>query len=151
MLKFALMNAVLSFPRDNPNVDIVGANLYDRYVKKLLPCTNHDSRNNNSVSLVSREPLDLPLSREIPLGLDLHGQTVEECFSLLVGTGVYEHGTEIIGTGTDDQPAIYHGHRDIAYEPHLTIPHKYVHDVNEGIQYIFNREAIFTHCHLNNV
>jgi hypothetical protein len=72
--------------------------------------------------------------------VELHHQTVEHCLSMLVGTGVYKHGSELNRTGRDGQP-VYHGHRDIEHEPSLTQPHKYVPDVLGGIDYILKREA----------
>ncbi|CAG5123542.1 unnamed protein product, partial [Candidula unifasciata] len=115
----------LYFFGDNPHVDIVGANLYDRYIKRK-------DDNANSV--------DLPVSRIIPKSEELHEQTVENCHSLLVGTGVYKHkpGEELNVNANSD---VYHGHRDIAHEPELSKPHRYVHDVNEGIDYIFRKEC----------
>ncbi|XP_059139166.1 haloacid dehalogenase-like hydrolase domain-containing 5 [Physella acuta] len=115
----------LYFFGDNPNVDIVGANLYDRFIKRK------DS-NANAV--------DVPVSRLIPQSDELHKQTVEDCFSMLVGTGVYKHTADEETTvkSTD----VYHGHRDIAHEPELSKPHKFVHDVNDGIDYIFRKEGI---------
>lgn len=60
---------------------------------------------------------------------------------MLVGTGVYKHkpGEELNVNSNSD---VYLGHRDIAHEPELSKPHRYVHDVNEGIDYIFRKECI---------
>jgi len=80
----------------------------------------------------------------IPTGVELNDQTVEHCLSMLVGTGVYKHGTEVNKKGPDGK-VVYHGHRDIAHEPHLTNPHKYVHDVDQGIEYILERESMLAH------
>ncbi|KAK3733908.1 hypothetical protein RRG08_031847 [Elysia crispata] len=118
----------LYFFGDNPSVDIVGANLYDRYIKR------QDSNGN---------ACELPFSRLIPQSDDLHEQTVEACHSMLVGTGVYKHQhEEDQKTALTSKPYVYHGHRDIAHEEDLTKPHKYVDDVHEGIEYILKRESI---------
>lgn len=118
----------LYFFGDNPSVDIVGANLYDRFIKQK-------DKNGNAY--------DLPVSRLIPDTEHLHEQTVEFCHSLLVGTGVYKHKPEEESTSsTKTNKHVYHGHRDIANEPELTEPHKYVHDVHEGINYIFRKEGL---------
>lgn len=106
-------------------MDIVGANLYDRFIKRK------DS-NANAV--------DLPVSRLIPQSDELNKQTVDECLSMLVGTGVYKHKADDQTTG--ETTDVYHGHRDIAHEPELTKPHKFVQDVNDGIDYIFKKEGI---------
>ncbi|KAL8587131.1 hypothetical protein ACOMHN_026099 [Nucella lapillus] len=143
----------LYFFGDNPHVDIVGANLYDRFIKQQSAHSNNNNGNdmennssNNSDDASSTTSTDsttfptLPSSRVIPTMVPLNEQTVEHCLSLLVGTGVYKHGTEVNRKGADGK-FIYHGHRDIAHEPQLTKPHKYVPNVEEGIDYIFARES----------
>ncbi|XP_076469277.1 haloacid dehalogenase-like hydrolase domain-containing 5 isoform X2 [Babylonia areolata] len=137
----------LYFFGDNPHVDIMGANLYDRYIKQNINIANSNDDTSNSsgddagrTSPSSRDPLSpLPSSRLIPSNLELHDQTVEHCLSLLVGTGVYQHGADLEPRGPDGQ-VVYHGHRDVAHEPDLTQPHKYVPDVHHGIDYILHRE-----------
>lgn len=118
----------LYFFGDNPHVDIVGANLYDRFIK------NKDGNGNAS---------EIPISRIISEGEHLHEQCAEEMHSILVGTGVYKHIPESDKSTSDsEKKEVYHGHRDIAHEPHLTKPSKFVHNVHEGIQYIFRNEGI---------
>jgi len=138
----------LYFFGDNPHVDIVGANLYDRYIKQnALNVQNANTENDSGEDACSTHSdsdslsSSLPSSRMIPEGMDLHDQTVEHCLSMLVGTGVYKQGTEVNKKGPDGK-FIYHGHRDIAHEPELTRPHKYVHDVHAGIEYILERECV---------
>ena len=115
---------------DNPSVDIVGANLYDRHIKK---------KDNNA------NIFDLPMSRVIPVSEKLHEQTVEDCHSLLVGTGVYRYDSERISEDCRESTnGTYHGHRDIKHEPELTRPHRFVRDVSEGIDYIFCKEGAKT-------
>ncbi|RUS83265.1 hypothetical protein EGW08_008988 [Elysia chlorotica] len=118
----------LYFFGDNPSVDIVGANLYDRYIKRQEDPNGYE----------------LPFSRLIPETDYLHKQTVEHCHSILVGTGVYKHCPEEVHKtmSTTSKTHVYHGHRDIAYEEDLSKPYKYVEDVHEGIEYILKRERI---------
>jgi HAD superfamily hydrolase (TIGR01456 family) len=123
----------LYFFGDNPSVDIVGANLYDRYIKQ--------SKDGNG------NAFDLPVSRIVPENEDLHEQTVESMHSMLVGTGVYKHIPESDSqseseTSSSKKSDVYHGHRDIAHEPELSKPHKFVHDVHEGIEYILRTEGV---------
>lgn len=132
----------LYFFGDNPHVDIVGANLYDRYIKQNALNLANGNESDGSTSSTSSSS-SLPSSRIIPSGSELNEQTVEHCYSMLVGTGVYKAGTEMNKKGPDGK-IIYHGHRDIAHEPHLTQPHKFVHDVHDGINYIFEREALLS-------
>ncbi|KAL8611311.1 hypothetical protein ACOMHN_013742 [Nucella lapillus] len=141
----------LYFFGDNPHVDIMGANLYDRYIKqKSTTITTATFNNNNSsdddirCSPTSPSPRGsvsstVPSSRLIPSNVELHDQTVEHCLSMLVGTGVYQHGDDLEPKGPDGQ-VVYHGHRDVAHEPDLTKPHKFVLDVHDGIDYILERE-----------
>lgn len=98
------------FNRDNPNVDIVGANLYDRYLKKAW--SNRDNGNSDS------DTDDLPVSRSIPRHASLTEQTVRSMESVLVGTGVFNPNEE----KSDSEEDVYHGHRDIDNEPELAKP-----------------------------
>ncbi|XP_071083455.1 haloacid dehalogenase-like hydrolase domain-containing 5 isoform X1 [Haliotis cracherodii] len=125
----------LYFIGDNPNVDIYGANLYDRYLQKVW----NNKKNGNDVTTQQ----GLPSSRHIPSNVDLHEQTVERCHSLLVGTGVYQHKPEVTEMD-DDNEKTYHGHRDINNEPHLSQPSKFVQDVDVGIQHILEVENCIT-------
>lgn len=114
-------------------MDIVGANLYDRYLKKAI-----QNRENGNTADTNRD--DLPVCRTIPKDLNLYEQTVESMESLLVGTGVYKHDEQ-----KDESTDVYHGHRDIKHEPELTKPSRFVPDVYHGIQHILEREN-FSPC-----
>ncbi|KAL5014477.1 hypothetical protein ScPMuIL_008747 [Solemya velum] len=117
----------LYFIGDNPNVDIAGANLYDRYLKQIW---YHKENGNEPIS-------DLPSSRAIPSSSKLSEQSVREMDSLLVGTGVYNHEKE---GQTTTEDCVYHGHRDIAHEPDLYKPTKFVDNVYHAIQHILTEE-----------
>ena len=106
-------------------MDIVGANLYHRFLRKQSESTDND------------ENYNLPRSRSIPNNSALYQQTVEAMESLLVGTGVYKPEEE---DSSDDDNDIYHGHRDIENEPELAKPSKFVKDVYHGIQHILEKE-----------
>lgn len=113
--------------RDNPQVDIVGANLYDRFLQQSWS----NRLNGNGPYVV------LPKSRLIPSQDILYEQTVTKMESLLVGTGVYKPESETtVKTGSET----YHGHRDLDNEPSLTKPSRFVPDVLDGIRHIFERE-----------
>lgn len=118
------------FCSDNPNVDIVGCNLYERFLKDSW--SNRRNRNRNDS--ITRT---LPRSRSIPCEEALYEQTVTSMESLLVGTGVYNPEKE---TETRSEDSVYHGHRDIAHEPELAKPTKFVPDVDNGISYILEKE-----------
>lgn len=119
----------LYFIGDNPNVDIVGANLYDRYLKRTW--SNRDNGNSDE------ESDDLPNCRTIPTNVSLRRQSVRSIESVLVGTGVFNLEKEKEKCKDDD---VYHGHRDILHEPHLAEPSQFVPDVCHGIQYILEQE-----------
>ncbi|XP_069141469.1 haloacid dehalogenase-like hydrolase domain-containing 5 isoform X2 [Argopecten irradians] len=114
----------LYFIGDNPHVDIVGANLYDRFLKQSQQGNGHIHK-------------PLPRSRSIPCGGQLMEQTVEAMESLLVGTGVYNEEKEAQKTDNSD---VYHGHRDIMHEPELAKPTHFVKDVLHGLQHILQQE-----------
>ncbi|XP_021370280.1 haloacid dehalogenase-like hydrolase domain-containing 5 isoform X1 [Mizuhopecten yessoensis] len=114
----------LYFIGDNPQVDIVGANLYDRFLKQNKNGNGHIHK-------------PLPRSRSIPCSEHLMEQTVLAMESLLVGTGVYNAEKESKKTDNDD---VYHGHRDIMHEPDLARPTRYVKDVYHGLQHILEQE-----------
>ena len=128
------------FYRDNPNVDIVGANLYDRYLKRAQQ--NRDNGN----ACEDNHSDHLPLSRSIPKGVSLCEQTVRSMESLLVGTGVFKPEEK----NSPDSPKddVYHGHRDIMHEPELAKPSRFVPDVCHGIQHILKQEN-FSPCALS--
>ena len=78
---FCIICTILSnkFPtyffRDNPEVDVFGANLYHRYIEECL----------------TNEKCGLPhASRQVPSGYDFTPQTATASHSVLVGTGVYD-------------------------------------------------------------
>lgn len=129
----------LYFFGDNPHVDIVGSNLYNRYIRRISREVNG---NQPAVDY------DIPASRLIPESEELQEQTVEACHSVLVGTGVYKYleGStlphEVSVSNDTAGSTVYHGHRDIAHEPELTKPHMYCHNVNEGIDFVFKKEGL---------
>jgi len=120
----------LYFVGDNPNVDIVGANLYDRYLKRVW--LNKDNGNAEDASD------HLPVSRRISVSgnMCLSEQSVRSMESVLVGTGVYNPDKE----SSDSDDDVYHGHRDIMHEPELAKPGRFVQDVCHGIEHILKKE-----------
>ena len=120
------------FSRDNPNVDIVGANLYNRLVKQ-----SYQNRLNGNSKYSSAE---LPLCRFIPTHLKLYEQTVLSMESLLVGTGVFKLDNTKATDEKDNE--VYHGHRDVMNEPELTKPTRFIPDVYYAIQHIFEQETL---------
>ncbi|XP_052780881.1 haloacid dehalogenase-like hydrolase domain-containing 5 isoform X2 [Mya arenaria] len=120
----------LYFVGDNPNVDIVGANLYNRYLQRTIS----NQENGNTQDETSH---NLPTCRSIPRSISMCAQTVRSIESVLVGTGVFDPNKK---TGNDDADDVYHGHRDIMHEPELAKPSQFVPDVCHGIMHILKQE-----------
>jgi hypothetical protein len=84
---------------DTPDSDIVGSNLYQRHVDRLVARRRHNASimDNNveksikelSIAASAEQDPDLPPSRNVPTDACFHRQTVETVESLLVLTGVY--------------------------------------------------------------
>ena len=129
MMDIYLLVALSNFS-DNPNVDIVGANLYDRYLKKMW--SNRENGNSDE------ESDTLPNCRTIPTNVSLRRQSVRSMESVLVGTGVFNLEKE--SKKSKEEEEVYHGHRDILHEPELAKPSRFVPDVCHGIQYILEQE-----------
>lgn len=123
-------NAVTYSYRDNPDVDVMGANLYDRYLQRVWS-NPADSDDDDDI-----HKDHMPECRAIPKSPTLYKQTVRSMESVLVGTGVFKPGTNLGSKG----PNVYHGHRDIENEPELTKPSRFSDDVYHGIEYILKRE-----------
>jgi len=124
---------------DTPEVDIVGANLYQRYINRLSTrlqnnVIDDDDKTGKSVELVDPE---LPESRNVPTGAKFVKQTVETCDGLLVCTGCYN--PEIRAEVEGDEKN-YQGHRDFPRITELYKPAKILNDVDGCIDYIFEKQ-----------
>ncbi|XP_052823424.1 haloacid dehalogenase-like hydrolase domain-containing 5 [Octopus bimaculoides] len=124
----------LYFIGDNPNVDVMGANMYNNYLKAKY------SRR-QSVPAAT-----LPSSRVLPINDNLTEQTATTMYSLLVSTGVYRPSsteTTTTSSATDnDKKAVYHGHRDIERKPSLTRPTKLCRDVYDAVEFMMQHEGM---------
>ena len=126
-----------SFCRDTPEVDIVGTNLYQRYVNRLRQRRNNiEPADENSKVSENYDP-EIPECRNVPLGATFSEQTVERVESILVCTGVYKPGVEPDKEGDEKN---YHGHRDFPRITELYKPTKLVQDVYDAIEYILEKE-----------
>ncbi|XP_013416951.1 haloacid dehalogenase-like hydrolase domain-containing 5, partial [Lingula anatina] len=116
----------LYFFGDNPEVDIVGANLYDRYIKSL--------RDNGNSETCTTIPIN---SRKIPEEAEFHDQSVESIDAILVETGVYNPAT----TNLEENSIYHHGHRDFEKDTKLKMPSKFARDVYDGVVYALQKEG----------
>lgn len=138
------MNAIILIsPSDCLDSDIVGSNLYQRYIDRLI-----NRRNNN---IYASEPHkkeaelidpELPQSRNVPDGAAITKQSVTQCMGILVCTGVYKPDT-CPEPGTDDgNEKNYPGHRDFAKITELYKPERTLRDVEAAIDFIFEQEQM---------
>ncbi len=127
------------FFSDTPEVDVVGTNLYQRYLNRLHARRNNQSETTGDCKDVERVDPELPESRNIPPGAVLRKSTVGECFSVLVCTGVHRPGQQL---GEDAAEKHYKGHRDFPANPSLQKPKKLCTDVEEALQFILDREGV---------
>ena len=127
--------------RDCLDSDIVGCNLYQRYLdRKQRRNSNIESEWEESSS---KDEFDsaLPESRNIPEGTKITKQTVESCMGILVCTGVYKPET-CPEPGTDDGEEKYPGHRDFSKNMELYKPEVILSDCEAAIEFIFEREGM---------
>lgn len=108
------MGVVFHF-RDTPEADVVGCNLYQRYIDK-------ESLSDN---------------RKIPDTTKLKKQTVKEVLSILVCTGIYRPGIWPEPDSDDDgDEESTEGREDFPRDIQLYTPTKVVNDVEDAVKYI---------------
>jgi HAD superfamily hydrolase (TIGR01456 family) len=132
---------------DTPEVDIVGANLYQRYLTRLHKRQDGHAKicptSEENGLLPAKENCEwdpeLPGSRNAPSGSHFNQQTVSQSLGVLVCTGVYQPGVE---KDTEGDEKNYHGHRDFPYNAKLYQPTRIATDVEEAVRYILEREGV---------
>ena len=129
---------------DTPESDIVGSNLYQRYVDRLIT-----RRNNNDLDTLDKDAKlaelidpELPESRNVPTSAKFLKQTVEDVISILVCTGVYKPGISPEPGKEEVDEKCYHGHRDFPQITELYKPRKTCDNVEKAIDFILEREQI---------
>jgi len=120
---------------DNPMSDIVGSNLYQRYIDRMKHRRRRISGTQQQHE--GRGDPDLPNSRNVPTGTKFLPQSVDTMESVLVCTGVYKKGDDPEGDGK-----FYHGHRDFPQNTDLHVPTFICDDADEAIDYILLNEDI---------
>jgi HAD superfamily hydrolase (TIGR01456 family) len=119
---------------DNPMSDIVGSNLYQRYIDRMK---SRRRRISVTQQHETRADPELPHSRNFPPAAKFLPQSVDTMESILVCTGVYNKGDDPEGDGT-----FYHGHRDFPQNTELHLPTFICEDADEAIDYILLNEDI---------
>lgn len=144
-------------------MDVVGTNLYQRYVDRLHKRLNNQMDVNLELDLVDDADnagdvsqgqgrghlkralsydTELPQSRNVPLSAALQPQTIGQAQAVLVCTGVYRPTTDNDSTMTlsEDDEKHYQGHRDFPNNPALYKPSRIVSDVFEAVSLIADIE-----------
>ena len=128
-------------------MDIVGSNLYQRYVDRLRgsrgdsPDGDISSDENGNKEELDYFDSQLPASRNVPAGTRFERQTVEDVCSVLVCTGVYVPG---VSPEQQGEEKCYHGHRDFPKMPDFYKPTTIVDNVRDAVRYVVERERLGT-------
>ncbi|RUS84894.1 hypothetical protein EGW08_007363, partial [Elysia chlorotica] len=141
-------------PRDNPETDIYGGNLYNRYLMRRRQGNMNAEKQRVKLASPDVQFLDedaddglsdledsLMFQRDSGANIRVI-QSLEEdtsgvekaqvCESILVCTGVYKQ--------TSDIRVSTHNHRDFVIDPSLTTPTHLVSDVYEAVKTVFQKE-----------
>jgi len=139
--RLGLMNPIerMYIIGDTPEVDIVGGNLYQRYIQRFhmrrsKGLISHDDNKNEE----EFDP-DLPESRNVPPGTVFMRQTVTECSGVLVCTGCYNPKENSEVERGDEKN--YRGHRDFPFQPELYNPAHTCDTVYDAVSYILEKEG----------
>jgi len=142
------------FDSDTPEVDIVGTNLYQRYVDRMS-ATRNQIENCDQDTDKDAEDAGLPACRDVTPTAGFHRQTVDTVVPILVRTGVYrgpaseskdrpsslssdEDSADSDDDAADDRD--FQGHRDLPNNAELRKPQRICDDVAAAIDYILARE-----------
>uniref|UniRef100_A0A9J8BKF7 Haloacid dehalogenase-like hydrolase domain-containing 5 n=1 Tax=Cyprinus carpio carpio TaxID=630221 RepID=A0A9J8BKF7_CYPCA len=134
---------------DNPMADIYGANLYNRYLKAMDRTRAQVQAQGGSSSQVTGDLQceasdDAKRSGRVMVGGSFDHRLPEGCSSILVCTGVYNHNHQDLPSDPEQtvtEQQIFHGHRDFRFDPSLTQPSFVVHDVQDGVELVFQLEG----------
>ena len=137
--------------RDNPDVDIYGANLFNRALQKrrqkIVASLSKSVRHQVGSSAVNFESEEVDME-DMP-GMDLEGLDgdgprvlgAESCESVLVCTGVY-NGSDREDRKDSKTIVQNYNHRDFIMDPSLRVPMMTTDNVLEAVKAIFAKEKI---------
>ena len=128
------------FYRDTPEVDIVGGNLYQRYIRRRQTRVSNMEHDDGDCKTGESLDPELPQSRNMPPGTKLIKQSVSTIDTVLVETGVYKPGQAPEKEGDEKN---YHGHRDFPRITELYKPSVIVGNVADAIDHILRKEKYF--------
>ena len=127
--------------RDNPNTDIYGANVYDRYLKKreAHKMQNKTKRKVAAAAGGGGVAADLEFEEEDEeLVSEEHGQGnyASSCTSILVCTGIFSNSSS----------ASHRNHRDFVIDPELVQPKHTTENVLGAVKYALEKEKFLWWC-----
>ncbi|KAH8870543.1 Haloacid dehalogenase-like hydrolase domain-containing 5 [Schistosoma japonicum] len=119
----------LFFFGDNPDVDVLGSNLYNNFLRRFRHCSGGDKSPTEGHSQYKK--VSVAQSRTVPPDAAFLPQTAKGIDSLLVRTGVYK---------PTDKTRVHYCHRDFQGAADLVLPTFEVEDCFEGVQLILNMQ-----------
>ena len=133
---------VFSRSQDNPDTDIFGANVYNRYLqtralsklKQVVTQTATASLTNNASPLQDVSAWNTSNAVEMLADDAEQYYSAENILSILVCTGVYNQ------EAYDESTSINHGHRDMIIDPELKKPKYTVEHVLDAVKLVFDLE-----------
>ena len=144
---------------DNPDVDIYGANLFNRTLQKKLEIRREQEKRKLQKTSASSSPASPSTSEDstpepleswdgdkylpddqIPMEANHIG--AESCESILVCTGVYSASRDYVTQNNKREMLLHHNHRDFIMDQNLRKPSVIVHNVHEAVQCIFEKEGL---------
>lgn len=134
---------------DNPETDIYGANLYDRYLQKRAR-----TKSTMLKQKYAQQSGDIGVGSEIEEDTDsdddelanpsqdneMDGNYATSCRSILVCTGVYCSSRDYV-TYDSSRPS-NHNHRDFVLDPELKQPKHVTQNVFDAVKFVFGKEGL---------
>ncbi|CAI2729906.1 unnamed protein product [Schistosoma spindalis] len=117
----------LFFFGDNPDVDVLGSNLYNNFLRRFRHVSGGDKSPTEGHSQYKK--VSVAQSRTVPPNAAFLPQTAKGIDSVLVRTGVYK---------PTDGTRVHYCHRDFQGAADLVLPTFEVEDCLEGVQLILN-------------
>ena len=109
--------------------DIYGANLYNRYLQA------HAEVSVTAMAAESNKHLEAQREHNVSIS------SAKSCQSILVCTGVYNpHGDMPADCNESLLETVFHGHRDFHFDPSLVEASHVVHDVNDAVELVLEKE-----------
>ncbi|XP_052778307.1 haloacid dehalogenase-like hydrolase domain-containing 5 isoform X2 [Mya arenaria] len=123
---------------DNPESDIYGANLYNKYLQKRVHRVKKPIQQIIGSQAIELDDSDSEFESDIPA--ELSGMYADMCKSILVCTGIYCSSRDYVTYGRPRTSN--HNHRDFVLDPVLTQPRYVTQNVFEAVKLVFEKERV---------